>query len=110
MSVVNLFSGAFCHGEEVMHAVASRLNYVVERDEDLISRVAEQSGVKAGAQVGATDELGYRITEDPIHIHDFQATVMALMGFNHERLTFHFQGRDYRLTDVHGNVRPALMA
>jgi len=67
-------------------------------------------GCNAGAQIGQTDELGYRITETPVHIHDFQATLMALMGFDHERLTYHYQGRDYRLTDVHGNVRPELMA
>ncbi|MBX3177592.1 MAG: DUF1501 domain-containing protein [Candidatus Hydrogenedentes bacterium] len=67
-------------------------------------------GSNRGAQIGQTDELGYRITENPIHIHDFQATLMAMMGFDHERLTFHYQGRDYRLTDVHGRVRPELMA
>lgn len=67
-------------------------------------------GCNAGAQIGQTDELGYRITETPIHIHDFQATLMAMMGFDHERLTYHYQGRDFRLTDVHGNVRPELMA
>jgi hypothetical protein len=67
-------------------------------------------GVKAGAQVGATDELGYRIVDSPVPIHDLQATVMHLMGFDHLRLTHHYQGRDYRLTDVHGNVRPELMA
>tara|TARA_R110001592_G_scaffold81083_1_gene240897 strand:- start:1955 stop:3391 length:1437 start_codon:yes stop_codon:yes gene_type:complete len=67
-------------------------------------------GVKAGAQVGATDEMGYRIVENPVHVHDFQATVLHLMGFDHERLTHHYQGRDFRLTDVHGNVRPELMA
>ena len=67
-------------------------------------------GVKAGAQVGATDELGYNITETPVHVHDFQATLLHLMGFDHERLTHHYQGRDFRLTDVFGNVRPELMA
>lgn len=67
-------------------------------------------GVKAGAQVGATDDLGYNITETPVHVHDFQATILHLMGFDHERLTHHYQGRDFRLTDVHGNVRPELMA
>jgi len=67
-------------------------------------------GVNAGSQIGATDELGYRITENPVHIHDFQATILHLMGIEHTRLTHHFQGRDYRLTDVHGNVRPELMA
>ena len=67
-------------------------------------------GVKAGAQVGATDDLGYNITDTPVHVHDFQATLLHLMGFDHERLTHHYQGRDFRLTDVFGNVRPELMA
>lgn len=67
-------------------------------------------GCNAGAQIGQTDELGYRITENPVHIHDLQATIMHMMGFDHERLTYHFQGRDFRLTDVHGVVRPELMA
>lgn len=67
-------------------------------------------GCNAGAQIGQTDELGYRIAENPVHIHDFQATVMNLMGFDHEKLTYHYQGRDFRLTDVHGVVRPELMA
>jgi hypothetical protein len=67
-------------------------------------------GCNAGAQIGQTDELGYRIAENPVHIHDLQATIMHLMGFNHEKLTYHYQGRDFRLTDVHGMVRPELMA
>jgi hypothetical protein len=67
-------------------------------------------GCNAGAQIGQTDELGYRIAENPVHIHDLQATIMHLMGFNHEKLTYHYQGRDFRLTDVHGVVRPELMA
>ncbi|MFI4861253.1 MAG: DUF1501 domain-containing protein [Phycisphaerales bacterium JB063] len=67
-------------------------------------------GSKAGAVVGATDEWGAHVTEDPIHVHDLQATVLALMGIDHERLTYRFQGRDYRLTDVHGEVKRQLMA
>jgi hypothetical protein len=67
-------------------------------------------GCNAGAQIGQTDELGYRIAENPVHIHDLQATIMHLMGFEHDKLTYHYQGRDYRLTDVHGMVRPELMA
>ena len=61
-------------------------------------------GVKQGAVVGATDELGYRIAETPIHVHDLQATLRPHMGIHHERRTYRFQGRDFRLTDVHGNV------
>jgi hypothetical protein len=61
-------------------------------------------GVRAGLTLGATDELGYHVVEDPVHIHDFQATVLHLLGLDHEKLTYRFQGRDYRLTDVHGKV------
>ena len=62
------------------------------------------AGVKKGITLGATDEFGYNINERPVHIHDFQATLMHLLGINHEKLTFKFQGRRYRLTDVHGKV------
>ncbi|MEO6596549.1 MAG: DUF1501 domain-containing protein [Planctomycetota bacterium] len=67
-------------------------------------------GVKRGAVVGATDELGYRVTETPIHVHDLQATMLYLLGVDHERLTYKFQGRPFRLTDVHGVVRRELLA
>jgi len=61
-------------------------------------------GVKAGMSLGATDELGFHIAERPVHIHDLQATILHLLGLDHERLTFRHGGRDYRLTDVHGKV------
>ena len=61
-------------------------------------------GVKPGITYGETDDFSYNITRDPVHIHDFQATVMHLMGIDHERFTYKFQGRRYRLTDVHGHV------
>ena len=61
-------------------------------------------GVKPGMTYGETDEMGYNIAKDPVHVHDFQATVMHLMGIDHERLTFKYQGRRFRLTDVHGHV------
>jgi len=67
-------------------------------------------GVKGGTTVGKTDELGYDIAEDPVHVHDLHATVLHLMGMDHEKLTFKFQGRDYRLTDVHGHVVKKLLA
>jgi arylsulfatase A-like enzyme len=67
-------------------------------------------GVKPGLSLGATDELGYHAVEDRVHIHDLQATILHLLGLNHEKLTFRFQGRDYRLTDVHGNVVKKLLA
>ena len=67
-------------------------------------------GVKGGLTLGATDELGFHIAERPVHIHDLQATILHLLGLDHERLTFHHAGRDYRLTDVHGKVVKDLIA
>ncbi len=61
-------------------------------------------GVKSGYDYGSTDELGFHIAENKVHVHDFQATIMHLLGFDHERLTYRFQGRNYRLTDIHGHV------
>ena len=62
------------------------------------------AGVRKGYTHGATDEFGYNIVRDPVHIHDFQATLMHLLGIDHEQFTYKFQGRRYRLTDVHGEV------
>ncbi|MCC6235205.1 MAG: DUF1501 domain-containing protein [Verrucomicrobiales bacterium] len=61
-------------------------------------------GVKAGTTWGATDELGYRAAQDVVHVHDLHATLLHLCGIDHKRLTFRYQGRDFRLTDVHGRV------
>ncbi len=61
-------------------------------------------GVRAGLTFGATDEFGYNVAADPVHVHDLQATILHLLGVDHEKLTFPFQGRRYRLTDVHGQV------
>jgi uncharacterized protein (DUF1501 family) len=61
-------------------------------------------GIKGGTSYGATDELGYTIAENPVHVHDFNATLLHLLGIDHKRLTFRYQGRQYRLTDVHGKV------
>jgi hypothetical protein len=67
-------------------------------------------GIRPGVSIGRTDDFGYRIVEDPIHVHDLHATVLHLMGVDHTRLTFRFQGREYRLTDVFGNVVKRLVA
>ena len=61
-------------------------------------------GVKPGLIHGATDEIGYNVTENPVHVHDLQATILNQLGLDHTKLTYRFQGRDYRLTDVHGEV------
>jgi hypothetical protein len=67
-------------------------------------------GVKPGITLGATDELGFHITERPVHVHDLQATILHLLGLDHKRLTYRSQGRDFRLTDVHGNVVNEILA
>jgi hypothetical protein len=61
-------------------------------------------GIKKGLSYGSTDELGYRVAEDGVHVHDLQATILHCMGLDHTKLTYRFQGRDFRLTDVHGNI------
>ncbi|MCA9057579.1 MAG: DUF1501 domain-containing protein, partial [Planctomycetaceae bacterium] len=61
-------------------------------------------GVRPGMTLGATDDFGFHIVEDPVHIHDVQATLLHCAGMDHERLTFHLAGRDFRLTDIHGQV------
>ncbi len=67
-------------------------------------------GIRPGMTYGATDELGFHVVENPVHVHDLQATILHCLGFDHERLTFHHAGRDYRLTDVHGQVVRAILA
>jgi uncharacterized protein (DUF1501 family) len=67
-------------------------------------------GTKAGQVIGETDELGFNAVRDPMHVHDLHATILHLLGLDHTRLTFRFQGRDFRLTDVHGKVNHQLFA
>ena len=66
--------------------------------------------MKRGAVIGETDEYGYNIVRDPIHIHDLHATMLHCLGFDHERLTYRYQGRDFRLTDVHGKIMNSMLA
>jgi hypothetical protein len=67
-------------------------------------------GVKGGMTYGATDELGYAAVENPVHIHDWHATMLHLLGLDHKKLTFNYAGRDFRLTDVYGNVVKDIIA
>jgi uncharacterized protein (DUF1501 family) len=67
-------------------------------------------GLKKGLVYGATDELGFHVAEGPVHVHDLQATILHLLGFDHEKLTFRHAGRDFRLTDVHGKVVKGVLA
>jgi len=77
---------------------------------DAFTMIMAGGGVKSGFSYGQTDELGFNVTENPVHVHDLQATWMHLLGFDHEKLTHRFQGRDYRLTDVHGHVVKDIIA
>ena len=71
---------------------------------------AAGGGIKPGVAYGRSDDFSYNVAEDPVHVHDFQATMMHLLGIDHERLTFKYQGRHYRLTDVHGEVVRGILA
>ena len=68
------------------------------------------SAVRGGQVYGSTDEFGFRAEENRMHVHDLHATILHLMGFDHERFTFRYAGRDFRLTDVHGRVVRELLA
>lgn len=67
-------------------------------------------GIKAGLTYGATDEMGFHVVQDPVHVHDLQATILHCLGFDHERLTYTYQGRQFRLTDVHGQLVNGILA
>jgi len=67
-------------------------------------------GIKPGISIGETDDFCYNITADPVHVHDLQATVLHCLGIDHTRLTYKYQGRDFRLTDIAGTVVKKLLA
>jgi hypothetical protein len=94
----------FREGRTAGGAVLGRDHYP-----DCFSLMLAGGGIKGGFAYGATDEMGFAVTENPVHVHDLQATIMHLLGFNHEQLSYRFQGRDFRLTDVHGQVVKALL-
>ena len=77
---------------------------------DTYTMLMAGAGIKPGITVGASDELGFSPVEDPVHVHDLQATLLHLLGIDHVKLTFRFQGRDFRLTDVGGKVVAKLLA
>ena len=87
-----------------------RTNYGRDHHPRCFSIWMAGAGVKKGLVYGETDEFGYNIVRDPVHVHDFQATLLHLLGVDHERLVFRHQGRRYRLTDVHGQVVKGLLA
>jgi arylsulfatase A-like enzyme len=67
-------------------------------------------GVRGGQAIGATDDFGYRAVEQPVHVHDLHATLLHLLGFDHTQLTYRYAGRDFRLTDVRGEVIDQVLA
>jgi uncharacterized protein (DUF1501 family) len=67
-------------------------------------------GIKGGQVIGRTDDLGFNVVEDKVHVHDLQATILHTLGFDHEKLTYRFMGRDFRLTDIHGHVVKKMLA
>jgi hypothetical protein len=67
-------------------------------------------GIKAGVSYGETDDYSYNITDKPVHVHDMNATLLHCLGVDHTKLTYRYQGRDFRLTDVHGSVVKDLLA
>ncbi|MFN5805305.1 MAG: DUF1501 domain-containing protein [Opitutia bacterium] len=95
---------AYCQGK------MTKDNYGRDHHPRCFSMWMAGGGVKGGHVHGATDDFGYNIASDGVHVHDMHATMLHLMGVNHERLTFKFQGRYYRLTDVHGHVVKPVLA
>ncbi|MEY3958981.1 MAG: DUF1501 domain-containing protein [Opitutales bacterium] len=95
---------AYCQGK------MTKDNYGRDHHPRCFSMWMAGGGVKGGYVHGATDDFGYNIASDGVHVHDLHATMLHLMGVNHERLTFKFQGRYYRLTDVHGHVVKPVLA
>jgi len=67
-------------------------------------------GIQGGQTIGKTDDMGFNIVEDKVHVHDLQATILNRLGFDHTKLTYRHQGRDFRLTDVNGQVVQKLLA
>ena len=95
---------AYCQGK------LTRENYGRDHHPRAFTRWMAGGGVKPGVTYGATDDFSYNITENPVHIHDMNATMLHLLGVDHTKLTHRYQGRDFRLTDVHGEVTHDLLA
>jgi len=95
----------FREGRTASSAILGRDHYP-----DCFTVFLAGGGVKRGIVHGETDELGFSITKDKVHVHDLQSTILHLLGFDHERLIYRFQGRDFRLTDVHGQIVKEILA
>ena len=97
-------------GRTPMMQGAAGANPGRDHHKDAFSIWLAGGGVKGGVSYGQTDDLGYHITEDPMHVRDLHATILHLLGLDHERLTFRYQGRAFRLTDIGGRVAQKLLA
>lgn len=109
-STLVVFSGEF--GRTPFREGRTSKGKVLGRDHypDCYTMFMAGGGVKPGVHYGSTDELGFRVAENPVHVHDLQATLLHLLGLDHERLTYRYQGRDFRLTDVHGQIVNEVLA
>jgi hypothetical protein len=100
--------GRTCYSQGMMSRVSG--TYGREHHRDCFTFWMAGGGIKSGISYGETDDFGYKVAKDPVHVNDFHATMLHLLGIDHERLTFRHQGRDYRLTDVAGKVVQPLLA
>ena len=95
---------AYCQGP------LTRTNYGRDHHPRCFTYWMAGGGIRPGTTYGETDDFSYNIVRDPVHVHDLHATILHLLGIDHERLTYRFQGRDFRLTDVHGEIVKGILA
>jgi uncharacterized protein (DUF1501 family) len=105
-----IWGGEFGRTPFIQGALDDRKNWGRDHHPYAYTTWMAGGGVKAGLSYGETDDLGMNVVSDGVHVHDLQATILHLMGIDHERLTYRFQGRDFRLTDVHGRVVSEIVA
>jgi uncharacterized protein (DUF1501 family) len=99
-----IWSGEFGRTPFIQGNINERVRWGRDHHPYAFSLWMAGGGVKPGISYGETDELAINVARDPVHVHDLQATVLHLLGIDHEKLTYKFQGREFRLTDVHGRV------
>jgi hypothetical protein len=102
--------GRTCYSQGNLSKKNGRANYGRDHHRDCFTYWMAGGGIKPGMTYGETDELGYHVAKDPVTVNDFHATMLHLLGIDHERFTYRFQGRDYRLTNVAGNIVKGILA
>jgi uncharacterized protein (DUF1501 family) len=105
-----VFGTEFGRTPAVENGSTTRLHFGRDHNSYGYSILLAGGGIKSGTVYGATDDFGYRAAVNPVHPHDVNATLLHLLGLDHTRLTYHYSGRDFRLTDVHGNVLQDILA